>query len=286
MPTLTHVAGSLLLGLALVSLSAGAAQASGTGASVRLYTLDCGRIDTTDLSAFSDTGEYDGRGGSLSAPCFLITHAKGILLWDTGLGDEIAATQGGIDVDPTTHIRVDTTLHEQLAALGKTESDVTHIAFSHLHFDHTGNAKRFTSSSWILNKRELAWARSEEARGLVDLESLANFNVPKQVLIDGDHDVFGDGSVRILRTPGHTPGHQVLLIRLANAGNVILSGDLYHTKENEKEGRVPSFNVNRADTLASFDRVARLLRNKRARLYVQHAPEDVAALPRFPAYLD
>ena len=286
MPKLTHAVGSIMLGLALVSLSAGRAEASAPAPSVRLYTLDCGRIESTDLSAFADTGEYDGRAGSLTDPCFLITHPKGTLLWDTGLGDELAASKGGVDVDPHTHVQVDITLSEQLAALGKAASDITYVAFSHLHSDHTGNAKRFTASSWILNKRELAWARSEEAKGLVDLESLAHFSAPKQVLIDGDHDVFGDGSVRILRTPGHTPGHQVLLLRLANAGNVILSGDLFHTKENEKEGRVPTFNVNRADTLASFDRVTRLVRSKRARLYVQHAPEDVAALPRFPAYLD
>lgn len=286
MPTLTQALGSMLLGLVAVSLHAGPAAANGTPAAVRLYTLDCGRIESTNLSAFADTGEYDGRGGSLSAPCFLITHPKGSLLWDTGLGDEIAATKGGVDTDPETHVQVDTTLGEQLAALGKSPADITYVAFSHLHFDHTGNAKRFTGSTWILNKREVAWARSDEAQGLVDLDSLANLSAPKQVLIDGDYDVFGDGSVRILRTPGHTPGHQVLMLRLAGAGNVILSGDLFHTKENEKEGRVPTFNVNRADTLASIDRVARLLRTKRARLYVQHAPEDVAALPRFPAYLD
>ena len=276
----------MLLGLTLASISAGSASASSPPASVRLYTLDCGRIDTTDLSAFSDAGEYDGRAGSLSVPCFLITHPKGSLLWDAGLDDALAATKGGTNLDPTTHVQVDTTLSEQLAALGQAESDITYVAFSHLHWDHTGNAKRFTTSSWILNKRELAWARSEEAKGLVDLESLANLSAPKQVLVDGDYDVFGDGSVRILRTPGHTPGHQVLMLKLANAGHVILSGDLFHTKENEKEGRVPTFNVSRADTLASFDRVARLIRSKRARLYVQHAPEDVAALPRFPAYLD
>ena len=286
MPKLTRALGSISLGLALVGLWAGAAEASAPSPAVRLYTLDCGHIESSDLSAFSDTGEYDGRGGTLTAPCFLITHPKGTLLWDTGLGDQLAASKGGVDINPTTHARVDTTLTEQLATLGKAESEITYVAFSHLHSDHTGNAKRFTASSWILNRRELAWARSDEAKGLVDLESLVNFSAPKQVLIDGDHDVFGDGSVRILRTPGHTPGHQVLLLKLAKAGNVILSGDLFHTKENEKEGRVPTFNVNRADTLASFDRVARLLRSKRARLYVQHAPEDVAALPRFPAYLD
>lgn len=103
--------------------------------------------------------------------------------------------------------------------------------------------------------------------------------------IDGDYDVFGDGTVRILRTPGHTPGHAVLMLKLPRAGTVILGGDLFHTKENEREGRVPIFNTSRAETLASFDRTARLIRNKRATFIVQHAPEDFAKLPRFPRYL-
>jgi len=105
-------------------------------------------------------------------------------------------------------------------------------------------------------------------------------------MIDADDDVFGDGSVRILKAPGHTPGHQVLELKLAKAGVVILSGDLYHSEDNRKFKRVPTINVERADTLASIDRIEKIVHNTHARFVIQHDPRDFAALPKFPAYLD
>lgn len=280
------------LAIALAFLSAAAlsgaardAQAAPPAPAVRLYALDCGHIEFSDMASYSDTGEYDGRSGAMVAPCYLIAHPSGLLLWDTGLGDPIADVAGGVSAPPL-HIRVNVKLVDQLAALGFKAADVGYVAFSHLHLDHTGNAAAFGAATWIMNKRELAWARSDEASGLVSLVWLDAYEAAKKRPIDGDHDVFGDGSVRILRMPGHTPGHQVLMLRLARAGHVLLAGDLFHTKENEREGRVPVLNVSRADTLASFERLRRLVRVKQARVYVQHAPEDFEALPRFPAYLD
>jgi N-acyl homoserine lactone hydrolase len=254
-------------------------------AAVRLYAIDCGKIEFSDMSAYADTGEYDGRSASMVAPCYLVAHPSGYLLWDTGLGDPLADLKGGLDAPPL-HASVEIKLADQLSALGVGANDVTYVAFSHLHLDHTGNASAFGASTWIMNKRELAWARSDEGEGLVSLVWTSTYEAAKKLLINGDHDVFGDGSVRILRMPGHTPGHQVLLLKLARAGHIILAGDLFHTKENEREGRVPVTNVNRADTLASFERLRRLARVKQARVFVQHAPEDFAALPRFPSYLD
>ena len=105
-------------------------------------------------------------------------------------------------------------------------------------------------------------------------------------MIDGDHDVFGDGSVRILKAPGHTPGHQVLEIKLRKSGVVILSGDLYHTRDNRKYRRIPAINFERADTLASIDRIEKIVTNTKARLVVQHDMVDFRALPKFPAYLN
>jgi len=106
------------------------------------------------------------------------------------------------------------------------------------------------------------------------------------LMIDGDHDVFGDGSVRILGAPGHTPGHQVLLVRLKNAGFVLLSGDLFHTHANRRERRMPVFNVSRAETLAAMDRIERIVARLHVRVVIQHAVEDFEALPKMPLYLD
>lgn len=254
-------------------------------ASLRLYALDCGRADFTDMSLFSDAGEYDGRSGTLVDPCFLIRHPQGDLLWDTGFNEQLAHAAPGTGGPSVTY---DTPLADQLAEIGLSPDDIEIVAFSHMHFDHTGGANAFTSATWILNRRELAWATSPEAvaSGTVDPGSFSAYEHATTQMIDGDYDVFGDGSVRILRAPGHTPGHQMLLLSLAQGGNVLLGGDLYHTKENERWKRVPTVNVNRADTLASFDRATRLIRNYRARFVAQHTPEDFAALPQFPSFLE
>jgi len=252
---------------------------------VRLYTLDCGRAELKDMAMFSDTGEYDGKPGAIAVTCFLIQHPKGTLVWDTGMGDNLAEKKEGVD-NGGIHMTVSVTLAEQLNALGLAPSDVTYVAFSHFHFDHTGNANLFTNSTWILNQSELNWALSSPTPGGVVPAVFSGYKTAKTNMINGDFDVFGDGSVRILRTPGHTPGHQVLEIRLKKAGTVILSGDLYHLRDNYLHQHVPDFNFSRADTLASMERIEKILKNSGARLVVQHDLGDFKAMPKFPAYLE
>lgn len=253
---------------------------------VRLYALDCGCIDIADMGMFSDTGERAGERGSLSVPCFLIRHPRGTLLWDAGLGDRLASLPDGEEPVPGSRFRVTVTLASQLAKLGLKPSDVDFVSFSHLHADHSGNAPAFTASTWLVNAAELAWALGTPTPIGVDPQLVRGHAKEKTVALTSDHDVFGDGSVRILRTPGHTPGHQVLMVRLVKAGPVILSGDLFHSRENHDRSLVPPFNVSRADTLASIDRVNKLIHNTGARLVVQHEPGAVRALPAFPAYLE
>jgi len=263
---------------------AGASATAPATANVRLYAIDCGRIRVSDMRLFADTGELDGKPANVVAPCFLIRHPKGTLLWDTGLSDNLAgkgAVQSGIFT-----LSVRKTLVEQLKAVDIVPSDVTYLAFSHLHFDHTGNANAFASATWIVNKDEVAWAKTTPPPLGVNPESFAASATVKMQLIDGDHDVFGDGSVRILKTPGHTPGHGVLAVKLRKAGLVILSGDLYHSRENRRFKRVPVLNVERADTLASFDRIETIVRRTKARLIVEHDLADFAGLPVFPRYLE
>jgi glyoxylase-like metal-dependent hydrolase (beta-lactamase superfamily II) len=252
---------------------------------LRLYAADCGRLDFKTLNSFSDTDEYDGRSGSLIVPCFIIRHPKGTLVWDFGLGDSLVANQAGIDNGPV-HLSATVTLVDQLKTLGLMPADVNFVAFSHLHFDHTGNANLFPGSTWIINRKELAYALSEPRPFGVALETFSAYSKAKTVMIDGDYDVFGDGSVRILRTSGHTPGHQILELNLAKAGTLILSGDLYHLRESVATHRLPTINVDRADTLASMDRVDKLLTTTHGRLIVAHDYGDFHSLPKFPAFLD
>lgn len=278
---------SRLAGLMAASLclSASAALASESVAPVRLYALDCGAITAKELGLFSDTGEYDGKSGELVDPCFVIRHPKGVLLWDTGLGDALAAEKDGVTDGPF-HIRVKKTLVGQLKELGLTPADVSFMAFSHFHFDHIGNAPQFSQAVWILNKAELDAADANPPLFTLSEEFRKVLAAAKKEIISGDHDVFGDGAVRILKAPGHTPGHQVLAVKLQKSGTVVLSGDLYHLRENRQFRRMPLFNHDRADTLASFDRIETIVRNTNARFVVQHDPTDFNALPRFPAFLE
>jgi N-acyl homoserine lactone hydrolase len=272
----------LLLAPALLFASA----CLGAPSELRLYTLDCGHATFQDMSGFSDTGEYDGKSGEVAAPCFLVRHPKGDLVWDLGLGDHFASPPEGSDVAPGVRVVVHSTLTAQLQALSLTPKDVRFIAFSHLHWDHTGNANLFPDSTWLMNSAELAAGSVMPPPGGVLPETWNAVKTAKTVPIDGDYDVFGDGSVMILRAPGHTPGHQVLKLKLAKSGTVILSGDLWHLRASRDFKRVPTFNVNRADTLASMGRVETILKNTNGRLIVQHDIKDYDALPKPPAYLD
>jgi glyoxylase-like metal-dependent hydrolase (beta-lactamase superfamily II) len=271
--------------LAAALAGAGPLRAADPAGEIRLYALDCGYATAKDGGFLSDTGEYDGKPVAVAVPCFLIRHPKGTLLWDTGLSDKVAESQNGVENDGI-HMSMARTLASQLKELGLSAGDVTYVAFSHLHFDHTSNANAFAASTWIMNGTDLKWALGTPTPFGVDPASFSAYSKAKNQMIEGDHDVFGDRTVRILKTPGHTPGHQVLLLQLRKSGTVILSGDLYHLRANRKFRRIPDFNSSRAETLASIDRIERIIKNRKARLVVQHDPLDFAGLPKFPAYLE
>ncbi len=278
---------ALLLGSTAAAAAPGKVAPAPASEGVRLYALDCGRFEFKDMGMFADTGEYDGKEGKLLVSCFLIKHPRGVLLWDTGIGDKIAAMPRGLELyGGLIHESVPVTLASQLKKLGLSPTDITYVAFSHLHVDHVGNSNLFTSSTWILNSKEIAWATTTPPPVAVEPQLFSGYKQAKVHMIDGDHDVFGDGSVKILRAPGHTPGHSALLVKLKRAGVVVLSGDLYHLRENRKLQRVPAFNDSRADTLASMGRIEKIVDNAHARLVIQHDTEDLEELPKLPACLE
>lgn len=276
----------ILAFLLAASAPAQADSSSEALATPRLYALDCGTLELDSMALFEDTDEYANTPGTLAVPCFLIRHPDGNLIWDTGLGDRLAQHKEGVAIAEGITARVPVTLRAQLQQLGLAPADTEQVAFSHLHVDHSGNASLFTAALYLLNRKDFDWALGKPTPFGADTESFSFAATAKTQAIELDHDVFGDGSVRILSTPGHTPGHQILLLRLANAGTIILSGDLYHTRDNFRLARIPAINHSRGETLASFERVERLIRKHGARLIIQHPPEDFAALPKFPAYLD
>ena len=252
---------------------------------LRLYTLDCGRIDFDDLKGFSDTGEHDGETESMPVPCFLIRHGADWMLWDAGLGDEIAADPKGRPVVGL-HFRVPRTLASQLAALGLKPDDVGLVGLSHLHADHSGNIALFPHATFLVSPRDLDWAAGSPTPSGVRADVLAALKHSRISPVVGDLDVWGDGSVQMLSTPGHTPGHHSLMVRLRHSGVVLLSGDVAHFERNYDENLVPLGNFSRAETIASIGRLKGLAAHHHARVVIQHAAGVFDTLPRPPAYLD
>jgi N-acyl homoserine lactone hydrolase len=250
---------------------------SGGEPPVRLYVLDGGLIREYDASDLADDGAYDGRRIDLPAPCFLIRHPDGDLMWESGISRTRTDLEVGVEFGPT--------LDLQLAVLGLTTAEIRFLSISHGHWDHSGNAGLFAGSTWIVNPAEHDAMFDDESRATQAMDDYGALESVDTILITQDHDVFGDGSVEIIQSPGHTPGHTVLLVRLADAGRILLSGDLWHLAESRAERRVPPFNTDRAETLASMDKVEALVAATGARVVIQHESADIAALPQFPAFL-
>lgn len=268
----------------LAALGACAPQAQAPG--VQLYAMECGRISFPDTAPFADDGSFNGVARDFVDPCYLIRHPSGDLIWDLGFPDAVAALPEGIRIEAlNAGVTMPVTLESQLAQLELTPADIEFFAVSHGHGDHIGNAPLFApTATWIVDAAERAHILREESRadaqywGMV--APLENANTQ---LIEGDrHDVFGDGSAVIIMARGHTPGHAVLLVRTANSGNLLLTGDMFHLAESRAQRTVPVFNHDRDDTLASMDLVEQIAAEENARVIRQHVAEDFESLPRFP----
>lgn len=257
-----------------------------SAADIKLYTFNCGEIDMNDLSLFARGGEFDGKTNKAGDACFLIRHPKGDLLWDTGLPKAIAEAEDGI-VNGPYKLTLKTTLESQLTQIGVTAADIEYLSISHSHFDHTGNMNDYASATWLVHEDEYADMFSDEKRS--NPQSMAAYNQlenSKTVKFSGDYDVFGDGTVKIMEMPGHTPGHTTLTVELENSGTVMLSGDLYHLTESRELRTVPTFNTDPEETLNSMDRFEAFAAENNARVVIQHEKADTRKLPKLPEYLD
>jgi N-acyl homoserine lactone hydrolase len=256
---------------------------------VKLYAMNCGDLGFGDVGMFADDGSMKGVARTFIDPCYLIRHPTGDLVWDVGVPEGIADMPDGLKPEGfPVHIKVQKKLTAQLTELGLTPADIEFVSFSHLHFDHTGNANLFAASNWIVDADERAAMFSDKARAGKDFATYSALENAKTTLIEGEatHDVFGDGTVVILQAPGHTPGHTVLLVKTAASGPVLLTGDMWHLEESREKRLVPTFNVDRDKTLASMDMVEALARDTGARIVRQHVPADFSSLPVFPAALE
>ncbi len=267
---------SVLLAVSAASLFLTAAAPAPAPSALSLTRLDCGSAMVKDFNAFfSDTLEYRAGPRRITDSCYLIRHGQQTLLWDTGFP---AALKGKPTDMGALVATLDRTIPEQLATLGLKPADIGIVGISHMHGDHTGQAKDFPSAKLLIGKADF-----DKSAGTNDPFGPWR-GKPEQLMpsTGADVDVFKDGSVIALNLPGHTPGHLALLVKLAG-GNVLLTGDLYHATDARQLRGVPPFNTSRAETLASMDRFERLAKSLRAKVIIQHEPADVAKLPAFPA---
>ena len=301
--TILRIGAGLLVSLGLAAAAASATAAPATAAPAKtapakaapaqtppaeaaaelsLTRFDCGKTTTlADVSCFSDVAAFKGLNIQLTFSCYLVKHGNDYLVWDTGNPAATGATPA-----PTAP---KTSLVEQLAELHLKPEQINFVGISHYHGDHVGQVASFPQATLLIGKGD--WDALNDAKN----DSKANPAINpanfthwisgggKVEPVSGDKDVFGDGSVIMLNTPGHTPGHHSLLVKLKDKGNVLITGDLAHFRENYDSNGVPTFNTNRADTLASLDRFKQLATNLHATVIIQHDARDIDKLPVFPA---
>jgi N-acyl homoserine lactone hydrolase len=261
------------------------------GSAEKLYRLDCGHSLANDESVWTP-GQNVGRSIEFSSTCWLIKRGGEWVLWDTGVPEATLNDPKGWSTLPKLIVyHLDKTITGQLAEIGLKASDITYVALSHTHGDRIGNVSLFPDSTILIQRAEYTWINSPDGANdnVNQLKALARklMGTPKKLqLVDGDTDVFGDGSVTLISTPGHTPGSQSLLVHLKNAGFIILSGDVVHLKENFDKDVVPSLNTDKAASIASMDKVKRMIATYRAKLFINHDKAQSDTLKLLPAFYD
>ena len=270
---------TIVRSMALTIMALVGASSAQAGQVDRLYVIDCGWAQAADQSLWSP-GVNVGAPIDFSNNCYLIHHsAEGYLLWDTGITDQLAALPNGQYVPPTRQTwHRGQTLVASLAAIGVKPADVRYVAISHAHPDHIGNVDEFPDATVIIQRAEWEYAMALPRKPF----SAEHRAEP----IEGDKDLFADGSVRIISTPGHTPGHQSVLIKLEKEGTVLLTGDAVHFKDNWDSRRVPAFNADKGQTLASMLRIADLLAKEHAKLWINHDKPSSDARRHAPEFYE
>ena len=278
---------------AIVSAQSPAVSKASPPKTMRLYVFDCGllNISTEGVNRYHVTPAEVGE-PRMPVPCFLIAHPKGTLMWDVGVIPDVTVEKAGAngaryDVNTTAAAIVTRTLKSQLAAIGYTPADITYVAISHAHKDHSANLNQFATSTWLTPpaEREFMWKQGNER---VEPSFYTALEKSKTILLDKDeYDVFGDGAAIIKAAPGHTPGHQVLILTLAKTGKVMVAGDLYHYPPEREFHRAPPDNeFNVQQSAASRVRIEDYLKATKAAIWIEHEWTANAKLKKSPQYYE
>lgn len=253
---------------------------------VRLYVLDTGVIDSSDFAMWSPSVP-PGTHREMSVRSYLVVHPDGVLLWDTGIADEIAANPDGEPIADAVVFRVPTTLRSQLEAIGTDPADVDVVGLSHLHIDHVGNLDRFPRAKVVMQHAERDAAFGPDAEALTYIPKAYATLDPKRVqTVAGEHDVFGDGTVLMTPLPGHTPGHQGLLLSLRESGPILLAADIAYSAQDYAEARVRAGNVDVDASRRSIESAKRLERELGAAVWLHHDLEGQRSVRTAPAFYE
>ena len=276
---------AMLAMVAIISAPTIAGQRPAAPATPRIYIFENGKLAGLDPKLFGFSRE-EIKEADFVANSYLIVHPKGTLMFDAGAIPDSAFKADGTPVVEGI-VTATRQLKPQLAAAGYRPSDVTFFALSHYHSDHTANANDFAAATWIVQKAEREAMFAPKAPGITRPTDYSALEKAKTRVLDNqDLDVFGDGSVMIMATPGHTPGHQVVFVRLARRGPVVLAGDLYHYPEELTTGRTPTFEWNVDQSKASRAKIAAFLKKTGAQLWIEHDIATHAPLPKAPKYVE
>lgn len=270
----------------ILALAACATERTAPPSALRLYVFNCGTIDVLDVSVFQP-GIGKGERKTLTNSCYLVVHPKGTLLWDAGLPDALVQTPEGKTFMNTFILRVSKTLAAQLKESGYAPETISSLGISHMHGDHVGNVGLFPRAMLLMQKEEYEAAFGPEpGKYGFDPAAYSTLRSNPVKTLEGDYDVFNDGTVVIKRMLGHTPGHQALYVRLPKTGNIFLSGDLVHYTDNWVHKRVPSFNFDKERSIKSMEETEQFLKANHAILWIQHDLEQNAKIKHAPAYYD
>ncbi len=265
----------LLLAISIVSCKSEKKEAS-KKADVKLYALVGGTILVNKLEVFSQDTTYTGQSKQFTDGYYVISHPKGNLMWDAGLPENFVIPEPFTTGNGVFTIQRPDSLANQLKTIGFKIEDFTHFALSHHHFDHTGHANYMKDATWLVQENEYNFLTGDSTKVNPAIKDLT-----KVKTLNGDHDVFGDGTVVIKSMPGHTIGHQVLYVEVSGLENpVLLTGDLYHFEENRASRGVPSFNYDVQQTLESMDKFEAFAKEKNAEVIIQHSPIAFARLEK------
>jgi len=237
---------------------------------MRLRVCEQGVIDATDAVFITEDGERELVNATWPVRCYLIEHPQGRLLWDAGLPE---GSPGDLRPAGKFPKGIRQPLVPWLADLGLTPADITYMGFSHLHNDHAGNANHFAASTVVISAREWAHAFGPDAASVYRPQDYAALRASRTILVDDTLDLFGDGAAVIHAAPGHTPGHQILLLTMPDEEKpLLLVGDAFYAPEDRTHRRVPEWNVDRTASFRSIDRIEQLAAQTGARLLVHHDP--------------